>query len=320
MSQLPSARINQKDDEPALAELPGASLIICSRNRPEFLVRTVQSVMEGDEVPAELILVDQSDESHANLLPLEHGRTCQIRYLWERSVGLSRARNVGVTAATHDILAFIDDDMFVSRNWFGSAVRALVLSGERSAVTGRVLATAPERPGHFAQAIITSELPAVYEGRVDRDVLAGCHMVMYRSTFAELGGFDERLGAGTPFPAEDSDFGFRLLEAGYRIVYEPEAVLYHRAWRAASEYWRGRWSYGRGEGAFYAKHWRIRDSYMPCRMAQDIWRNIRWLVSEAQSQPRSAYGHLAYVLGVLAGAGQWLLTERRLLRVTRSDG
>ena len=55
--------------------------------------------------------------------------------------------------------------------------------------------------------------------------------------FEQVGGFDARLGAGSRFPAaDDNDLGFRLLKAGYEIVYAPEPVVYHRAWRPASEY------------------------------------------------------------------------------------
>jgi hypothetical protein len=45
-----------------------------------------------------------------------------------------------------------------------------------------------------------------------------------------------------------------LLEAEYRIIYIPEAVLYHRAWRNEQNHLLLRWSYGRGHGAYLAKH------------------------------------------------------------------
>ena len=73
-------------------------------------------------------------------------------------------------------------------------------------------------------AFVSSTVPAVYEGRIGTDVLAGGHMATFRSLLRTVGGFDERLGPGLNFPAaEDNDLGFRMLETGYRILYVPEA-------------------------------------------------------------------------------------------------
>src|SRR5439155_23952935 len=105
-------------------------------------------------------------------------------------------------------------------------------AGPRTIATGRVLSTAPETPGGFAPSTKIEEASIVYEGRVGKDVLWGNNMAMYRSAIAPIGGFDERLGVGSHFPSsEDNDLGFRLLEAGYRFIYVPEAVLYHWYWQ-----------------------------------------------------------------------------------------
>jgi GT2 family glycosyltransferase len=310
------------------AGLPPTSLVICSRNRPKLLRETVQSVLEGDEVPTEIVIVDQSDAPQPVLSSRPQECASDVRYLWldsvglsrarnagiaaATSVGLSRARNAGIAAATYDILVFIDDDMFVTPNWFGTLIRTLVQGGKRAAVSGRVLPTAPESSGGFAIAMVVGEEPAIYEGRIGTDVLAGGHMAMYRSAFGELGGFDERLGAGSLLAgAEDNEFGFRLLEAGYRIVYEPRAVLYHRAWRTNFQYVRIRWNYGRGKGGFYSKYLSLRDRYMLRRMLWDIAYRIVGFPRRVWRDPRLALGDIPYIVGILSGSTQWFLTYRR---------
>src|SRR5207302_8060835 len=108
--------------------------------------------------------------------------------------------------------------------------------GTRSVVTGQVRATEPTRSGNFAPSTKVEQSRAVYVGRVGRDVLFS-NMAMHRCVYEEIGNFDERLGPGSAYPgAEDNDLGFRMLEAGYRIIYLPDAVVYHRAWRPASHY------------------------------------------------------------------------------------
>lgn len=294
------------------AGLPAASLIICSRNRPQLLTETVASVLQGEHVPAEIVVIDQSDKRHPSLgtMPANHG--CEIRYLWTHSVGLGRARNAGIAAARHDILAVTDDDMLAVPTWFGALIRALLDAGPKSVVTGQVRPAATEVPGGFVPSTKIDEVPAVYEGRTDRDVLYMGNMAMYRSAIDDIGVFDERLGAGAPFPsAEDNDFGFRLLEAGYRIIYVPQAVLYHRAWRAERDYLRLRWNYGVGRGAVYAKHLSLRDRYMLRRIIDDTKAHIFLFLGRFRHERRRAYGDLALIAGILFGVVKWLLTQRK---------
>jgi len=135
---------------------------------------------------------------------------------------------------------------------------------------------------------------------------------MYRSLIDSVGDFDVRLGAGTHFAgSEDNDFAFRLLEAGHRIVYVPEAVVYHRAWRPASAYFPLRWNYGRGQGAFYGKHFNLRDRYMLWRLAHEILQRTGRFVLLLPSDPRRAAGQMVCVAGVLSGFAEWLLTRPR---------
>lgn len=292
--------------------LPPTSLIIPSRGRPELLLATVKSILQGDEIPTELIIIDQSDTPSPALVTLTTDRACEIRYLWTKSVGASRARNAGIAVAQHDILAFTDDDVTVTPTWFGSLIRALLYAGPRSVVTGRVMPTMVQKPAGFVPSIRTDEKGAVYVGRIGEDVLYTNNAAMFRSAIDEVGNFDVRLGPGSLFSnAEDNDLGFRLLESGYRIIYLPEAVLYHRAWRTERDYLPLRWSYGRGQGAYYAKHLSLRDGYMLWRMLMHVKNHVFQLPRSVWHQRRTACGHTVYVLGLLSGAAQWLLTQRR---------
>jgi hypothetical protein len=64
-----------------------SSLIICSRNRPRLLLDTVESVLAGEELPTEIVVVDQGDEQHAELAQLGTIDGCDVRYLWRPSRG-----------------------------------------------------------------------------------------------------------------------------------------------------------------------------------------------------------------------------------------
>jgi GT2 family glycosyltransferase len=283
-----------------------ASVVICSRNRPRFLLEAVESVLAGDALPVEILVIDQSDAEHPQLARMGQVRGCKVRYLRAPPRGVSHARNLGCRAATQSVVAYTDDDVLVTRGWLAALVGAVGDPGGREVATGRVLATESEVPGGFAPALVASEEPAVYVGRVRRDVLEAGNMAVPRAVMLELGGFDERLGPGTAFPAgEDNDMGLRLLAAGCTVRYVPAAAVHHRAWRGAGEYLPLRWRYGVGQGAYYAKHLSLRDGFMTTRFGR-LLRHHLWLaLRRAPRSPKPALGHLVYVAGALTGAARW---------------
>jgi GT2 family glycosyltransferase len=313
----------------------GTSLIICSRDRPELLASVVDSILEGDEVPDELLVVDQSVAPHPTLATFASPR-CVFRYLHSATVGLSRSRNIAVAAASHEIIVFTDDDVLVPPTWFGTLVRAFRDAGPRTVVTGRVLAAAPQSEGAFAPSLHPGTERVVHAGRVHEDPLATFNIAFHRSAHAEVGGFDDRLGPGTRFrAAEDNDFGHRLLEAGYRIVFEPEALVYHRSWRDDRAYVALRHGCGRGQGAFFAKHLALDDRYMLRRTIGTLARHLLRLASIAWVEGRAtagawcparrrggrparpvprqqAAGEAAWIVGFVTGFLEWVVTMRRL--------
>lgn len=292
--------------------MPPSSLVICSRNRPHLLAQAVESVLGGAVLPNELVVVDQSERPNEALTNLTQHRDCRIHYLWTARIGASSARNEGAAAASHEILAFIDDDILVPPDWYARLVRALVQAGPGSVITGRVLPGDIEVAGGFVPAVVERMRPGMHAGRIGTDVLVGCHFALYRSTFEAVGGLDERLGPGSRFPgAEDNDLGFRLLEAGCRIIYAPDCVVYHRAWRSGRSYLPLRWAYGRGQGAFYAKHLSVRDGYVAGRLLRDVGLRVLRFPWRFAHRPRLAIGDLVFTCGILSGSGEWL--ARRLV-------
>ncbi len=289
------------------------SVVICSRDRPQLLLETVNSVLSGHELPAEIVVVDQSREPNPAVAAASR-QGCSVRYIRSETTGLSRARNIAIRAATCDLLVIIDDDMFVARDWLALLIDALRAAGPAAVVTGRVLPEAQSSvPGGFVPALVTDDVPARYVGRLSRDVLAGGHMAAYRQTLQAVGGFDERLGAGSGFPAaDDNDLGFRLLEQGRAIVYAPQAVVYHRAWRPQREYLVMRWRYGRGKGGFYAKHLGTATSYMMSRVLRDLGRRVVGLPGRLRRDCRAAAGDVVYSIGVLTGVVAWSLGQRKI--------
>jgi GT2 family glycosyltransferase len=292
--------------------LPPSSLVICSRNRPKLLFETVESVLRGEEVPTEIIVVDQSDKPHPELSTMKTERPCEIRYIHSKTVGVGAGRNKGITSSRNDVLIFMDDDMFVEPDWLKNLIQAVIKAGPCGVVTGQVLAGESEVPRGKAPSIKRDQQPAVYKGRIGNDVLYTGNMGAYRSVFDEVGVFDERLGPGTSFPAaEDNDFGFRLLEQGYSICYVPQAIVFHRAWRSQRENLSLEWRYGVGRGAYYAKHMNWRDPYMFFRMIRDMKGNILNFLGYIRKRRRIRFDYLFLTFGIFYGVVRWRASQMR---------
>ncbi len=296
------------------------SLLVSSRNRATLLADAVESVLRGTALPDEIVVIDQSDTPNDRLLALVPPTGVEFRYIISDTVGISRSRNIGFASASHPVVAIIDDDCLVHHDWLETIIRALHAAGPRAVITGRVLAGESEGPGTFAPSLHTGTTPAVYQGRAAVDPLATFNFALHAATYSEIGPFDSRIGPGTRFPSsEDNDYGYRLLLAGYRIVFEPTAIVYHRSWRTDRNYLSVRYAYGRGQGGYYGKYFAARDGYMFVKLRHALLRRMRRM---SEGGARTIAGELGWVAGWAIGTADWLVRpSRRDARFTRSaDG
>jgi GT2 family glycosyltransferase len=288
------------------------TVLLPTRNRPTMALEAAQSVLRCSPAPAELIIVDQSDA------PLDqppgdrdHAATV-LRIERTNTRGLSNAVNVGVAAARHDVVLVLHDDVLVHPGWVAAFHAAAVDRGSSVLLTGRVVAGDEEARAAFAPALADRSEPATTSSVEQFDMLKPLNMCFHRSLFAEIGGFDPRLGPGTPFPsAEDADFALRVLSSGRSIAFVPDASVIHRAWRAGADYLPLRWAYGYGRGAFYAKHILAGDGAMWRRYWYDMTRRARRFPRRLRSDGRRALGDPLFVAANIVGGLHWLARSGR---------
>jgi GT2 family glycosyltransferase len=245
-----------------------ATIVICT-NRPARAVRTIDVVhgQSGGTVP--IVVVDDGVQS-SELLQ-EHGMQLQVRVVRPPMRGLSVARNAGWRAATTPWVIYLDDDVVPEPGWLPALLAALRHHPEVEIVSCDV--RAPTRRGADALAVTEHRVreETRLQGRWLRPWMIGFTLctAFRRTTLERLGGFDERLGPGTPFPsAEDMDLNYRFLRAGgvAFAASRPQAV--HEQWRVADElpeHFRG---YMVGWNGFAIKHLR----------QGDVWGGV-WLWS-----------------------------------------
>jgi GT2 family glycosyltransferase len=252
--------------------------------------------------PAEVIVVDQGEE--AGPVVAAFRARLPVRRLVQKRRGLAASRNLALAEARLPILAVTDDDCVPDAGWVAALERALH-SPALDAVTGPVLPLGPESPDLYAVSSRTSRSPADFWGRaVPWIVGTGGNFAGRRAAILRAGGFDERLGAGSPGGAgEDMDLLYRLLRAGARIRYEPEALVYHE--RQPRERRRAtRSAYGRGIGACCGLWLRGRDLHALAVLGS--WMRMRAAIA-ARAIGRRQWSAIGEELLVLSGTARGLI-------------
>ncbi len=217
------------------------SVVIPTRERPDDLRRCLESLADLRADGHEVVVVDNAPRTDRTaVVATEFG----VRRVMERVPGINNARNAGVVAATHDIVAFIDDDAVASRTWL-QALAAPFEDPTIACTTGLVLPLELETAAQenferycLARRDLRSH---VYSRETLRPSAAGvvgmgANMAFRRRLVIELGGFDPRLGTGTTTRGGDeNDMFARILDGGWRIAYVPGAYIWHRHRRTDRE-------------------------------------------------------------------------------------
>ncbi len=216
------------------------SIIISTLNRADLLPQALESLMRqrGLSVPAEILVVDNgsTDDTATMMATVAQTPSLPIRYLHEPRTGLSYARNTGIANARGEVVAFLDDDAWAEPEWLSLLWKVHASDPAIACVGGKIVLDWPDcqRPRWLRPSFLgylgTYDLGNQSRDLSPRDLLPfGGNISFRRSTLEALGGFrndlgrsGNRLGAG-----EEGELCLRLLQAGYRVVYEPDAVVHH---------------------------------------------------------------------------------------------
>lgn len=226
-------------------------MALATLDRPADLARCLDALLGAERLPAEIIVVDQGTDHETPGVIEGRASSVPIIYLRQERRGLSASRNAAFARSRCPLVAVTDDDCVPDAGWVAAMARAFTRSPEIAAVSGRVLPLGPESPDRYAVASRPSAVGADFRGWAPPwRAGTGANFAVRRAALVALGGYDERLGAGSPGrAAEDLDVLHRLLRSGASIRYEPEALVYHQRKSAAER--AATWtSYGHGVGAF----------------------------------------------------------------------
>jgi glycosyltransferase involved in cell wall biosynthesis len=259
---------------------PPLSVVVPTRDRPEQLDACLSALVPALRPVDELLVVDSaSRDRRVPAVAQAHG----VAVVRCDEPGASRARNAGVDAARHEVVAFVDDDVRVAPGW-AAALAAPFADPGVAFVAGRI-GVPPEQAGYQRPvAINDAEEPERLDASSRRALGSSANLAIRRSAFTAVAGFDESMGGGARFEAaEDLDLYDRLFAAGFTGCFEPAARAWHDQWRTRRQLLVLDWRYGLGTGARLAKlarrdRRRARHVVRTVVVANDLgglWRAIR---------------------------------------------
>ena len=322
-------------DVPLSSDVP-VSVIVATRDRPDDLRNCLRSLTA--QVSArriEIVVVDNNPAS---------GLTAPILAEFPHAVvvneprqGVAYARNAAFCASTGEILATADDDVIAPPDWLEKLVAPFARAGV-TIVTGNVLPLELESSaqclfehyGGLGRGFERREFGASWfafskVSAVPTWTLGGTANAAFRaSIFAHpgIGLMDESLGPGMPSGVgEDTYLFYKALKAGYTVVYEPAAYVWHRHRRELSELRRQLFGYSKGHVAYnlttlFCDHDMRGLTHLMLRLPQLHLRRIRARLRQGSDYP------LSLLMLEIAGnlVGPWALgrSRRRVRREGRS--
>jgi GT2 family glycosyltransferase len=191
------------------------SVVIATRDRADFLAQALTSLdAQRDPPPFEVVVVDNGSRDGTAALVAERAARAPfpLRYAFVEEPNRGKARNAGVALATGEIVAFVDDDVWLPEGFLAAHARAHARGGPL-AVSGPIINV----PGYDAR-------PSPGWRNYSGAYFCTCNVSTSRAAFDAVGGFDERFRL---YGWEDTELGLRLRRSGVRRAFAWGAFLWH---------------------------------------------------------------------------------------------
>jgi glycosyltransferase involved in cell wall biosynthesis len=206
-------------------------------NGAPYIRESLQSILDQDLVPDEIIVVDDGSTDGGSDIVMEMARHHPIRLLRKENGGQSSARNLGVDHANGDLIAFLDQDDVWYPNHLSELVKPFLET--RSVELGWAYSDMDEI-NEAGEMMIHNLLVSTRSPHPKTDLVSCLRQDMFvlpsaslisRKVFRSVGGFDERLSG-----YEDDDLFLRIFLAGYANAYLPTSLSKWRIYQTSSSY------------------------------------------------------------------------------------
>jgi GT2 family glycosyltransferase len=220
------------------------SVVVCSHDGARTISECCQGLSRLEYPNFEVIIVDDGSNDGTSAIGSEFG----FRVIRTENHGLANARNVGMNAATGEIIAYIDDDALPDPHWL-TYLAATFKRTNYAAVGGPNIA--PPGDGWIAECVANAPGNPVHILLSDQEAehIPGCNMAIRRDCLRAIGGFDPQFRVA----GDDVDVCWRLRERGWSVGFHPAAVVWHHRRSSIRAYAKQQIGYGRAEALLQNK-------------------------------------------------------------------
>lgn len=208
------------------AETPTFDLVLATVERTAELEAFLDSLAQQTYRRFRLLVVDQNDDER--LVPIVAAAE-GIEVVRLRSpLGLNRARNIGLKAATADVVAFPDDDCAYPADLLERVAVRLEDAPSLDGLTGRTAEPDGTTSDRWPKTARILDLGSVWHGG------NSASLFLRRALVERLGRFDEGIGFGSGNPwelADEIDLLVRAIQAGATLEQDPSLVVHHEVKR-----------------------------------------------------------------------------------------
>jgi GT2 family glycosyltransferase len=311
-------------------EPPAVSVVIPTYRREDLLCAALKDVLALPYRDLEILVVDQTREHLPATQAFLDSVADRVRVLRQARPHVVTALNAGLAAARGEIVLFVDDDVrLFDRSLVACHVRNYT-DPRIGGVTGRVIDGATRVEGRWDPRAADPVNGFFHTGWNHRTraivyTASGANMSFRRDLLVRLGGFDERF-VGNAFRFEN-DVVLRLHQAGYAVVFDPDAEVLHfygSPGGADNRHLLGRDPASHAwYSAFFHNHVYCDLKHAPrCHLPGRWWRLYRAHVLNgpylAEGPAFLARRHAAFARGVAAGVWTWARRPREE-RLARRD-
>jgi GT2 family glycosyltransferase len=239
-----------------MSGVPVLSVVVSTRDRPSALARCLDALASQTEASALDVVVVDDGSKQATAVEQVVANSAQARLLRTDHRGVASARNAGARIARAPLIAFTDDDCIPARDWAAQLLRAFEAGS--AAVAGRTENGSGNRFDTATQAV-TDEFTTSALGTPPTTLFGagsnlGCRQEVFATVPFDAERYFRRAG-------EDRDWCSRLAAAGFGLVSQPAAVVYHHQGLDLRRFLARHRRYGRG--AYLVRSGRPRPAPLP---------------------------------------------------------
>lgn len=225
---------------------PTVSVVVPAYNCAQTIAQTIESLLKQTNPFSQIVIVDDgsTDDTAAVIKSFD-----SVKFIYQDNAGPACARNTGAKAANTEWVVFTDSDCIAHQDWceklsrgFSESKHGAVMGSYGIANSSSLLARCVHGEILYRHRCLMPKYPQAF---------GSYNVAICKKIFEEVGGFDETYRNAS---GEDNDLSYKILQSGYKIYFEQEALVDHFHPQKVYKYLKEQYRHGFWRVKMYQNH------------------------------------------------------------------